>query len=392
MSGLLDVTLVVLLLAYLVYGFRSGLIRSIGALVGIAVGAVAATLLSPLLASLVQDAPTRVIATVVVSCVLILLGHALGAGIGHAVARTVARGPLGIVDRLLGAGVNVVVAAVVLSVAASSVVALGVPFLAQPIAGSVVLRTIGGATPEPVSRALAQLRTTVVQGGLPRLGAAFGAPTARPSVPAAGRSEALTAAARSVLKVSGTAYACGQDQSGTGFVIAQDRVLTNAHVLTGVSSPVVLTSDGGAHVGSIVHFDPTSDLAVIAVPDLEAPVLEVGPPPSSGDTGVVDGYPFGGPFTSSGARVLTVSNERVRDVTGGGSSVRHLATLAADIEQGDSGGPLLSTAGTVLGIVFAKSATTEDVGYAMTPAEFRDVVDRATRFTEPVSSGACSRG
>jgi NADPH:quinone reductase-like Zn-dependent oxidoreductase len=39
MSGLLDVALVVLLLAYLVYGFRSGLIRSIGAIVGIVAGA-----------------------------------------------------------------------------------------------------------------------------------------------------------------------------------------------------------------------------------------------------------------------------------------------------------------------------------------------------------------
>lgn len=392
MSGLLDVALVVLLLAYLAYGFRSGLIRSIGALVGIAVGAMAATLVSPLLPSLVQDAPARVIATVVVSSVLILLGHALGAALGHAVARTVARGPLGLIDRGLGAAVNVVVAALVASVVATSVVALGVPFLAQPIAGSVVLRTIGGATPEPVSRALAQLRTTVVQGGLPQLGAAFGAPTRRPSVPATERSEALTAAARSVVKVSGTAYACGQDQSGTGFVIAQDRVLTNAHVLTGVTSPVVLTSDGSAHVGSIVHFDPTSDLAVIAVPGLSVPVLQVGPPPEPGNTGVVDGYPFGGPFTSSGARVLSVGDKRVRDVTGGGSSVRHLATLAADIEQGDSGGPLLSTAGTVLGIVFAKSATTEDVGYAMTPAEFRDVVDDAPDLRRPVSSGACSRG
>jgi S1-C subfamily serine protease len=90
--------------------------------------------------------------------------------------------------------------------------------------------------------------------------------------------------------------------------------------------------------------------------------------------------------------VLSVADERVRNVTGGGSSVRHLATLAADIEQGDSGGPLLSRSGTVIGIVFAKSATTEDVGYAMTPAEFADEVDRARDYGEPVSSGACSRG
>lgn len=392
MSGLLDVALAVLLLAYLVYGFRSGLIRSIGAIVGIVAGAIAATFVSPLLANVVQDAPTRVIATVVVSCVLILLGHALGATVGHAVARTVVRGPLGVVDRVLGAAVNVVVAALVASVVASSVVALGVPFLAQPIAGSAVLRTIGNLTPQPVGRALAQLRNTVVQDGLPQLGEALGTPVQRPDVPQAPQTEALTAAARSVVKVSGTAYACGQDQSGSGFVIAPNRVLTNAHVLTGVSAPVVLTSDGDARVGSIVHFDPQSDLAVIAVPDLAAPVLKIGGTPEAGSTGVVQGYPFGGPFSSSGARVLSVSEERVRNVTGDGSSVRALATLAADVEQGDSGGPLLSRRGTVLGIVFAKSATTADVGYAMTPRQFAGVVQDAAEYREPVSSGSCVRG
>jgi S1-C subfamily serine protease len=155
---------------------------------------------------------------------------------------------------------------------------------------------------------------------------------------------------------------------------------------------VVLTSDGDAHVGSIVHFDPQSDLAVVAVPGLTAPVLKVGPSPDTGTTGVVDGYPFGGPFTSSGARVLSASDERVHDVTGSGSSVRSLVTLAADVEQGDSGGPLLSKQGEVLGIVFAKSATTADVGYAMTPRQFSGVVRKAADYEDPVSSGACVRG
>jgi S1-C subfamily serine protease len=90
--------------------------------------------------------------------------------------------------------------------------------------------------------------------------------------------------------------------------------------------------------------------------------------------------------------VLSVSEERVHDVTGSGTSVRSLATLAADVEQGDSGGPLLSKQGRVLGIVFAKSATTADVGYAMTPPQFAGIVRGASGYRDPVSSGACSRG
>jgi S1-C subfamily serine protease len=194
------------------------------------------------------------------------------------------------------------------------------------------------------------------------------------------------------VKVTGTAYACGQDQSGSGFVIAADRVLTNAHVLAGVRSPVVLRDDGTALVGRVTYFDPSSDLAVVTVSGLDRPALPVDDVPSVGTTGVIDGFPFGGPFTSGGARVLQVGETRVPDIGGGGSSTRSLETVAADVEQGNSGGPLLTTAGHVMGIVFAKSSTTADVGYAMTPTQFRTVVSHAPAYRTAVSSGACTKG
>jgi S1-C subfamily serine protease len=82
----------------------------------------------------------------------------------------------------------------------------------------------------------------------------------------------------------------------------------------------------------------------------------------------------------------------VPNAEGSGSSVRSLATLAADVEQGNSGGPLLTATGHVIGIVFAKSSTTANIGYAMTPAQFRSVVAQAPGDTKPVSSGACTKG
>ncbi len=258
-----------------------------------------------------------------------------------------------------------------ISVIASVVAALGVPFLAQPVASSVVLRTISAVTPPPVQTALAQLRSTVLTSGIPQLREALGGLPDKAVVPGVDTgTAALTRAARSVVKVTGTAYACGQDQSGSGFVIAPDRVLTNAHVLAGVRSPVVLRDDGTALVGKVTYFDPTADLAVVAVPGLGRPALPIDATPAVGTTGVIDGFPFGGPFTSGGAKVLQVGETRVPDVEGSGTSVRSLATVAADVEQGNSGGPLLSAAGHVLGIVFAKSSTTADIGYAMTPAQF----------------------
>ncbi|MGN6742097.1 MAG: MarP family serine protease [Amnibacterium sp.] len=392
MSAVLDIVLVLLLLGYLVHGYRLGLVRSVGALLGIAAGAVAATLAAPFVGRLVADGGTRVIVTVVVALVLVAIGHAIGVGIGSLLGGGLLKSPLGIVDRVLGAVASTVVAALVLSVVASVVAALGVPFLAQPIASSVVLRTISGLTPPPVQSALAQLRSTVLASGIPQLGEALGGTPARPTVPGVDTgTPALTTAARSVVKVTGTAYSCGQDQSGSGFVIAPGRVLTNAHVLAGVRSPVVLRDDGSALVGRVTYFDPESDLAVVAVPGLDRPALPVDGVPSVGTTGVVDGFPFGGPFTSHGAKVLQVGETRVPDVGSSGTSVRSLATIASDVQQGNSGGPLLTRSGHVIGIVFAKSSTTADIGYAMTPAQFRSVVAKAPTYRSAVSSGACTK-
>lgn len=391
-STILDIVLVLVLLAYLATGWRLGFVRSLGGMAGVVAGAVAATLLAPWLGSLVPDDGGRVIATIVAAVVLVVLGHAVGAGIGAIIGGAVLKSPLGVVDRVLGAAAQVVVSALALSVIASLAVSLGVPYVAQPVAGSAVLRTIDAVTPAPVDRGLAQLRSVVLSSGIPQFSTALGGTTGGTAVPSVPRSAALTAAVRSVVKVTGRAPACGQEQSGSGFVVADDRVLTNAHVLTGVTEPVVISPDGQALTGRVTWFDPQADVAVIAVPGLDARPLALAATPQAGDTGVVAGYPFGGPFTEGGAEVVRVGRVAVPDVTGGGRSVRQIASLAADVEQGNSGGPLLSTDGRVLGLVFAKSTDEQDLGYAMTRAEFAGVVDRAPSLTGAVTTGSCSRG
>ncbi|MEZ5189860.1 MAG: trypsin-like peptidase domain-containing protein [Schumannella sp.] len=120
-------------------------------------------------------------------------------------------------------------------------------------------------------------------------------------------------------------------------------------------------------------------------PDLAAPL---GP----GDDAVVDGYPYGGPFTSGPAQVLAISTERLEDIYGSRSSTREVYTLAADIEPGNSGGPLLTTDGDVAGVVFARSATDDDLGYAMTNTELAPVAQRAPGLSTALEPGTCVRG
>jgi S1-C subfamily serine protease len=386
----LDLVLALVLLLYLVQGYRLGFVRSIGAIVGLIAGGVAAALLSPLIGSLLPDDSARVIATIVAAVVLVLLGHALGSGIGAAIGGVLRRSPLGPIDRILGAAAQLAVCALVLSVIASLAVSLGVPYVAKPVASSVVLSTIDAVTPAPIARAIGQLRSSVLASGIPRLGITLGAGGGSSDVPGVTQTAGLRTAAKSVVKIAGRAPACNQQQSGSGFVIASNRVLTNAHVVAGVSAPVVMAPNGQILAGRVTAFDPQRDLAVITVQSLRADPLVVAAPPATGTTGVVAGYPFGGPFSESGAKVLDSGEVTIPDIEGTGHTARHVAALAADVEQGDSGGPLLSGTGRVIGIVFAKSTSQDDLGYAMTPAEFTDVVDRAPSLTAAVPTGSCS--
>ena len=390
MPVLLDLVLGLVLLAYLIQGWRLGFVRSIGAIAGLIAGGIAAALLSPLIGSLVPDETGKVVATIVAAVVLVLLGHAIGSGIGAAIGGVLRRSPLGPIDRVLGAAAQLVVCALAISMIASLAVSLGVPYVAQPVAGSAVLRGIDAVTPAPVDRALAQLRSTVLASGIPQLGIPLGTGGESGPVPGVTQTAGLRTAAESVVKITGRAPACNQEQSGSGFVVARNRVLTNAHVLSGVTAPVVIAPNGQALTGRVTAYDPKRDLAVIAVPGLSASPLRIAPSPAVGDEGVVAGYPFGGPFTEGGARVVQTGQVQVPDVTGGGRTARSIAALDADVEQGNSGGPLLTPGGRVIGLVFAKSTGTKDLGYAMTPEEFDSLVERSPSLTARVSTGSCS--
>jgi S1-C subfamily serine protease len=392
-AWILDLFLLLLLVGYVVAGYRRGLLHSAFALLGVAVGAVVAYFAIPLVGSWVPEPMWRIVAIVFVAIALVVFGHSVGAAVGRSIRSSLKKSPLRFVDRLLGAAVNGIAAALITALLALSVTALGVPVLSQAIGASSVLRGISDVTPDPVEGFLAQLRATVVDDGLPLITEALGGITTSPDLPRANTAtDALTLAAQSVVRITGNAYECGQNQTGTGFVVATDRVVTNAHVVAGVAAPIVETPGGGALPGRVVYFDPAKDLAVIAVDGMTTAPLPLSETLERGTIGVVDGYPYGGPFSTKPAKVLSVATTSVDDIYGGSPSSREIYTLAADVREGNSGGPFLAEDGSVAGVVFAKSADLDNVGYAMTMTELSPVAAAAPGLTAPVPSGTCVRG
>jgi S1-C subfamily serine protease len=341
----------------------------------------------------VPDPFWRTFLVVSIAVALILLGSMAGAAIGRAIRGRGTPASLRPLERVGGAVANLVAGALITALIAGSVASLGIPVLSAAVSNSWVLQAISTVTPEPVTAALARLRSAVLAQGLPVIPGGYGGITKAPGIPqVTTNTAALTAAAASVVRINGTAYACGQNQSGSGFVISKDRIVTNAHVVAGVTQPVVEAPNGQTLDGKIVYFDPNNDLAVVAVSGLSAPTLKLSKPLAVGSTAVVDGYPYGGPFTTGGAKVLARSDENVENIYSTGRSLRELYTLAASIEPGNSGGPLLATDGTISGIVFAKSADDPNLGYAMTDTMLSPVVKQSPGLNAAVGSGTCVRG
>ena len=385
----LDVVLALVVLGALIQGYSRGLFRIVGGIAGMIAGGVAAFFLLPLIATWLPE--WRVLVSIVAAVLLISIGYTIGITLGNLIRKPLHKTPLKLIDKLIGALANTSVALIVISLLAFSAQALGAPVLSQSMASSTVLRTLDTLMPKPVESFLAQVRTAVMNDGLPRVLDAVGVPESAPNLPAVELdSPALTQAAASVVRITGNAPSCGTGRVGSGFVISDDRVLTNAHVLAGVTELVVEAPNEMPRSGRIVYFDPVDDLAVIDVSGLDAPALPMAAALPPGAEAAVMGYPFGGPFTAGSASVLAQGATLVPDIYGANPTPRQVYTLAANVQQGNSGGPLLSTAGAVAGVIFARSDVTPNVGYAITLEEVLPVIAQAPSLSTPVASGVCT--
>lgn len=390
MGLVVDILLIVILLAAAAWGVASGVLAILGSALGLVVGGIAVWWLLPVVAPLVPEGDLRGIVLVGGSFAVLLGAVVLGGVLGGLLRRGAERLHLHVLDRILGGVVGVVVSALALSLVAQSAAVAGVPGLSTAVTSSRVLGIIEDLTPPPLASALAQVRQLVFVDALPQVGALLDVSgAAPPSSPVALNDPALNAAAQSVARVSGTAYACSRALTGSGFVVAEDRVITNAHVLAGVEEVVVELPGRAAATGRVVWFDPAQDLAVIAVETDDAAPLRLAGPQSPGASGAVAGYPFGGPFSLGSASVRSVGVAEVPDIYEDGLAPREIYALSATISPGNSGGPFLTAEGEAAGVVFARADDGSALGYAVTSAAVAPIVADAARWSEPVSTGPC---
>ncbi len=179
--------------------------------------------------------------------------------------------------------------------------------------------------------------------------------------------------AASTVRVFG--IACGRATEGSGFAIADDVIVTNAHVLLGVNEPKIEVGSGARLDANVVAFDAHNDLALLRVEGLQFEPLTLGDA-ADGTIGGVFGWEQGPQLDVTPFRVDRPVTVRIEAVGRDDRVERPSYLLAADIESGDSGAALIDGAGTVIGIAYMSTTRNASVGYALRTAPVEDLVNQ----------------
>ena len=390
----LDLVAIVLVVLAVLLGYRSGALPQVGGLLGALGGGALAVLSLPALAEPLASLPAGIRPFVVLAGLLVAvgIGESIGSAVGRAIAKALGTGVLGAADRVAG-GLTGGAQALLIVWLAGGLLAIGpIPRLTEAAQTSTAIRTLNAALPPPVEIA-AELGTLLDASGLPEVFVGFEPlpqPAVDPPTDATAREIARLAEA-STVRVS--AATCGFESSGSGVVVADGYVVTNAHVVAGASRRGVrVTGIAGQVDAVVVLFDDALDVAVLHAPDLRGvPLRFAADDPTRGAVGAAIGYPGGGSLTVVPAAVTGAYQATGRDIYDEATVRRQIIELRAMIDRGDSGGPFVLRDGTVGGLIFAEARTDPDVGYALSPTAVAIRVTPALGRTGPVDTGECLR-
>lgn len=361
------------------YGLANGLVRGALSLAGFALGAYLGARVAPdLLREGSPYAPFFALGGALVGGTIL---HALAGMLGGAMRTGLSTIPgLRALDSLAGLLLGAA-GGVVLSWAVGAVLLYlpGQSELRRAVQQSVILSRINDTFPP--ERLLETIERVDPLGVFPGPPAAVPAPDS-----ALARDPDVIAASRSVLRITG--IACGLGVEGSGFVVAPDLVVTNAHVVAGVSRPRVDRGAGRAWLGTVVAFDADNDLALLRVPGLRGRPLPLADPERGTPVALV-GYPENGPLRRIPGRLGATRELVAQDAYGREPVTRVITTIRGQVRPGSSGGPGIDAQGRVRTTVFARRSGEQGGGFGVPPALVRTLVARAG--DEPVSATACVR-
>ena len=387
----LDVGIILFLIASLIRGLEVGFVRQFFSTVGFIGGLVFGAWIQGTLAALVDTAASRAMLAVMVvlGCALLLM--MVGEYIGLRLKFKMRDTPLiNRFDRASGSALAAITILAVVWLGAAIFRTVPSDMWRNQINTSHIVTVLDDTLP-PAPNIITALGNILSPNGFPQVFTGL-EPELLPSgpLPDLGNfNEVVEETRDSVVKLQGRG--CGGVVEGSGFVTSDDLVVTNAHVVAGISNPQVVDVTG-SHDGTVVWFDPEMDLAIVRASSLASESLTLEPQiVPNGDAAVVLGYPEGKGFTANPASIMDSFTARGRDIYNQRVTERHVYAINADIRRGNSGGPLITADGTVAGVIFAQSVGYESVGYALTMQSVLPAIEAAEERTQAVDTGRCAQ-
>lgn len=178
----------------------------------------------------------------------------------------------------------------------------------------------------------------------------------------------------------GTAPDRVQRSTGSGVIVdSEGLVVTNQHVIEGMTEVKVALSDKREFDADIVLRDPKTDLAVLRLRGVHGlPVIELGNSDAIevGDLVLAIGNPFGVGQTVTSGIISALSRSQVSS-----SDYQLFIQTDAAINPGNSGGALVDVSGRLIGIntaIYSKTGASVGIGFAI-PVNMVKVVVASAR-------------
>lgn len=386
----LDWCLVLIVIAYALSGYWQGFITGAFATIGLLLGGLLGIWLAPHLLGDASPSLWVSLAALFVVLVCASFGQAVLQYAGTRVRDQITWQPVRALDAVGGAVLSVVAVLIVTWMLGVAVSGSRIPGIGPMVRDSSVLTSVNDVMPAQAQGLLRQFDRVVGSSFFPRYLEPFAPERIIEVSPAPGnvvRDPEVEQAELSVFKIRGN-NRCGDGIEGSGFLYSPHRLMTNAHVVAGVTEPKVRvgTRDVAAKV---VYYNSDIDVAVLDV-GIEGPVVHFDKSGAAKQAAVILGYPNDGPFDAQPARIRAEQRLRSPDIYGRGTVTREVFSLRGLVRPGNSGGPLVSRSGEVLGVIFAASVSDKQTGYALTADQVAGAAAQGLEASARVSSGNCA--
>jgi uncharacterized membrane protein required for colicin V production len=371
----LDLILIVVVAAFAVSGYRQGFIVGVLSFFGFVGGALLGAQFGPDISRAIVGGQTQQdVIAVILLVSFAVVGQFIASSIGAAMRSTVTWRSATVLDSAGGAVVSMVSVLLIAWVVGSVLVGSPFPVVDQQVNNSIALQTLDKFMPSPAKTMFSDFRRLLASNSTyAEVFSGIGAerilaiPAPDPSVL---NSQGVLDAHSRVVRVQGVAPSCQRSIEGSGFVISAHHILTNAHVVAGVTQRQTVTTDSGqVYDATVVFYDPQVDIAVLDVPQLDLTPLKFAGQANPGDSAVVAGYPLD-------AQVLHTVPARIGGTQNAqGPNIYQTSTVTRQIYE--------------IRAVFAAAVGVSDTGFALTASEVAADAHAGEHATAAVSTGEC---